>query len=79
VTKAGPTKNLPRLLLVIYISFPNWVFFLPNWLNEYTQMLIRYVRISSFSASRVRSWDSVQIVCRSRANSQNSEFCASYV
>jgi len=42
-------------------------------------MLIRYARISSFSASHVLSWDSVQIGRRSSANSQNSEFCASYV
>jgi len=38
-----------------------------------------YARISSLSASRVSSSNSVQIGCRSGANSQTSEFYASYV
>jgi len=50
---------------------------MPNWPNECTQILIPFDRISSFSASHVLSWDSVQMGCRSIANSQNSELCAS--
>jgi len=51
---------------------------MPNWPNECTQMLRLYERISSLSASYVLNLYSVQIGCRSNANSQNSEFFASY-
>jgi len=39
----------------------------------------RFARISSISTSRVSSSNNVQIGCRSGANSQTSEFYASYV
>ena len=79
MTKVGTTKNLPRLQRVISITFPAGLFFIKNCLNECTQMLRRYARISSLSASHVLRRESVQIGCRSSANSQNSEFCASYI
>jgi len=77
VTKVGTTKNLPRLQRVISITFPAGFFFIPNCLNECTQMLRRYARISSLSASPVLRRESVQIGCRTSANSQNAEYCAS--
>jgi len=79
VTKVGTTKTLPKLQRVISVPILSGLFFMPNWPNEWTQRFIRYARNSSFSASHVLSWDSVHIGCRSRANSQNSEFCVSYV
>jgi len=42
-------------------------------------MLRRDARISSLGASHVLRLESVQIECRSSANSLNAEFCASYV
>jgi len=83
VTKVGNTENLPRLQRVISITFPEWAFLhaelaLESYTNECTHMLRRYARISSLSASRVSSSNSVQIGCRSSVNSQISEFCPSY-
>jgi len=51
---------------------------MPNWPNECTQLLIRYARISSLSASHNLNSYSVEIACRSSANSHNSGFFASY-
>jgi len=79
VTKLGTTKILPKLRRVIFVLFLSGLFFMPNWPNECTQTFIRYARISSFSASHVLSWDRVQVGCRSRANSQNLEFCVSNI
>jgi len=42
-------------------------------------MMRRYARMSSISASHVLSVESVQIGCRSSANSQNAELSASYI
>jgi hypothetical protein len=74
VTKVGTTKNLPRLQRVISINFPVGLFFIPNCLNECTQMLRRYARISSLSASHVLRRESGQIGCMSSAKSQNAEY-----
>ena len=79
VTKLGTTKNLPKLQRFISVPFLSGLYFMPNWPNECTQTFIRYARISSFSAGHVLSWDSVHIGSRLRANSQNSEFCVTYV
>jgi len=79
VTKVGTTITLPELQRVISVPFLSGLFFMPNWPNEWTQTFISYALSSSFSASHVLSWDSVHIGCRSRSNSQNSEFCVSYV
>ena len=77
MTKVGTTKNLPRLQSVKSITFPAGLFFFPNYLIECIQMLIRFARISSLSARHVLRRESVQIGCRSSANSQNAEYCAS--
>jgi len=68
----GTTKNLLRLQRVISITILAGLFFIPNFLNECTQMLRRYARISSLSASHVLRRESVQIGCWPRANSQNA-------
>jgi len=77
VRKVGTTKNLPRLQWIISITFPVGLFFISNWANECTQTLKHYACISSLSVSHVLSRESVQIGCRSSANSQNAEYCAS--
>ena len=77
MSKVGTTKNLPWLQRVISITFPAGLFFIPKCLNECTHMLTRYARISSLSASHVLRRESVQVGCRSSANSQNAEYCAS--
>ena len=77
MTKVGITKKLPNLQRVISVPFLSGLFFMPNWPNECTKTFICYARISSFRANHVLSRDSVQIGCRSRANSHNSEFCVS--
>ena len=77
MTKVGTTKNLPGLQRVISITFPAGLFFIPNCLNECTKMLSRYARISSLSVSPVLLRESVEIECRSSANSQNADYCAS--
>ena len=56
--------------------FPTGLFFIPNCLNEFTQMLRRNACTSSLSASHGVRWESLQIECRSSANSQNAKFCA---
>ena len=77
MTKVGTTKNLLGLQHVISITFPAGLFFIPNCLNECTKMLRSYARVSSLSASPVLRRESVQIGCRTSANSQNADYCAS--
>jgi len=48
-------RTCPGCSVSYTYPFLTGFFFMPNWPNECTQILIRYARISLFSASRVMS------------------------